>query len=95
LRASIAESEDVRSRFSRYFKASAIAAAAVMSLSSAPRKPYYLMHANVRVKTVAAQMLGLYGSKSAAGPLWDAFRYLHDYGKDRRAEPPRMERVCN
>ncbi|HTB13467.1 MAG TPA: OmcA/MtrC family decaheme c-type cytochrome [Bryobacteraceae bacterium] len=28
------------SRFSRYFKASAIAAAAVMSLSSAPRKPY-------------------------------------------------------
>jgi hypothetical protein len=48
----------------------------------------YLMHANVGLKTIAAQMLGLYASKSAAGPLWDAFRYFHDYWKDRRAELP-------
>jgi hypothetical protein len=54
----------------------------------------YLMNANVRVKTVAAQMLGRYGSKSAAGPLWDAFRYFHEYWKDRRAElPPNGEGV--
>jgi hypothetical protein len=54
----------------------------------------YLMHGNVHVKTVAAQMLGLYGSKSAAGPLWDAFRYFHEYWKDRRAElPPNGEGV--
>jgi hypothetical protein len=52
------------------------------------------MHANVRVKTVAAQMLGLYGSKSAAGSLWDAFRYFHEYWKDKRAElPPNGEGV--
>jgi hypothetical protein len=48
----------------------------------------YLMHANVRVKTVAAEMLGLYGSKSAVGPLWDAFHYFHEYWKDQRAELP-------
>ena len=48
----------------------------------------YLMHANVRVKTVTAQMLGLYGSKSAAEPLWNAFRYFHEYWKDKRAELP-------
>jgi hypothetical protein len=54
----------------------------------------YPMHASVRVKTVAAQMLGLYGSKSAAGPLWDAFRCFHEYWKDRRAElPPNGEGV--
>jgi hypothetical protein len=54
----------------------------------------YLMHSNVHVKTVAAQMLGLYGSKSAAGPLWDAFRYFHEYWKDKRAElPPNGEGV--
>jgi hypothetical protein len=54
----------------------------------------YLMNGNVRVKTVAAQMLGRYGSKYAAGPLWDAFRYFHEYWKDRRAElPPNGEGV--
>ena len=54
----------------------------------------YLMVANVRVKTVAAQMLGLYGSRSAEGPLWDTFKYFHEYWKDRRAElPPNGEGV--
>jgi hypothetical protein len=54
----------------------------------------YLMHVNVRVKTVAAQILGLYGSKSATGPLWDAFRYFHEYWQEKRAElPPNGEGV--
>jgi hypothetical protein len=54
----------------------------------------YLMHANVHVKTVAAQMLGLYGSKSAAGPLWEVFRYFHEFWKDKRAQlPPNGEGV--
>jgi hypothetical protein len=48
----------------------------------------YLGHVNVHVKTTAAQMLGRYGSKSAAGPLWDAFRYFHEYWKDQRAQLP-------
>src|SRR5262249_28907128 len=39
----------------------------------------YLMHANVYVKTAAARMLGMYGTKIAEAALWDAFRYFHEY----------------
>ena len=46
----------------------------------------YLMHYIVRVKQVAARSLAEHGSASAAGPLWDAFRYFHDYWRD-RGEP--------
>jgi hypothetical protein len=46
----------------------------------------YLMHRDVFVKTTAARSLGLYGSKAALGPLWDAFRYFHEYWKGKGAE---------
>ena len=46
----------------------------------------YLMHGIVNLKNAAAQSLGKFGSPEALGPLWDAFRYFHDYWK-RRAGP--------
>ena len=39
----------------------------------------FLMHHVVPVKQAAARSLGRYGSPAALGPLWDAFRYFHDY----------------
>lgn len=48
----------------------------------------YLNHVQVRIKTVAAQMLGLYGSALAQQPLWEAFRYFHEYWKDQRSALP-------
>ncbi len=48
----------------------------------------YLGHVNVFVKTTSARTLELYGSKSAVGPLWEAFRYFHEYWKDQRAQLP-------
>jgi hypothetical protein len=46
----------------------------------------YLMHGHVFVKKTAAQSLGRFGSPAAVGPLWDAFRYFHDYWKGKQAE---------
>ena len=46
----------------------------------------YLMHGTVFVKTEAARTLELYGSKGALAPLWDAFRYFHEYWKGQRDE---------
>jgi hypothetical protein len=46
----------------------------------------YLMHGIVNVKKAAAQPLGKFGAPEALGPLWDAFRYFHDYWKG-KAEP--------
>jgi hypothetical protein len=46
----------------------------------------YLMHRDVLLKKTAAQSLGLFGSPAALGPLWDAFRYFHDYWKGKQAE---------
>ncbi|MGA2330043.1 MAG: hypothetical protein ABSH05_27700 [Bryobacteraceae bacterium] len=46
----------------------------------------YLMHGDVRLKQTAAQSLGRFGSPAAVGPLWDAFRYFHDYWKGKQAE---------
>jgi hypothetical protein len=46
----------------------------------------YLMHGDVLVKKTAAQSLGRFGSPAAVGPLWDAFRYFHDYWKGKQAE---------
>jgi hypothetical protein len=48
----------------------------------------YLMHGDVAVKQRAAISLGKWGSKAAEQPLWGAFRYFHEYWKDRRAELP-------
>ncbi|MFB3777690.1 MAG: hypothetical protein ACE141_08760 [Bryobacteraceae bacterium] len=39
----------------------------------------YLMHHQVPVKQAAARSLGRYGSPAALKPLWDAFRYFHQY----------------
>jgi hypothetical protein len=39
----------------------------------------YLMHGDVYVKTVAAQVLARYGSPSVLPRLWETFRYFHDY----------------
>ena len=46
----------------------------------------YLMHGNVFVKMTAAQSLGRYGTPGALPPLWDAYRYFHDYWKGKGAE---------
>lgn len=46
----------------------------------------YLMHSDVPLKKTAAQSLGRFGSPSAVGPLWDAFRYFHEYWKGKQAE---------
>jgi hypothetical protein len=46
----------------------------------------YLMHGDVLLKKTAAQSLGRFGSPAANGPLWDAFRYFHDYWKGKPAE---------
>ena len=46
----------------------------------------YLMHGDVVLKKTAAQSLGRFGSPAATGPLWDAFRYFHDYWKGKQAE---------
>ncbi len=46
----------------------------------------YLMHGNVYVKTTAAHQLGLYGSPSALGPLWNALRYFHEWWKGKGPE---------
>jgi hypothetical protein len=41
----------------------------------------YLMQGTVYLKKAAAQSLGKFGSPDALGPLWDTFRYFHDYWK--------------
>ncbi len=46
----------------------------------------YLMHRTVNIKKTAAQSLGRFGSPAALGPLWDVFRYFHDYWKGKAAE---------
>lgn len=46
----------------------------------------YLMHGDVHLKKTAAQSLGRFGSPAAVGPLWDAFRYFHDYWKAKPSE---------
>jgi hypothetical protein len=46
----------------------------------------YLMHSDVHVKTTAAHSLGRYGSAAAQAPLWDTFRYFHEYWKGKGAE---------
>jgi len=46
----------------------------------------YLMQGEVPLKRSAAQSLGRFGSPAAIGPLWDAFRYFHDYWKGKQAE---------
>ncbi len=46
----------------------------------------YLMHRTVNLKKTAAQSLGKFGSPAALGPLWDTFRYFHDYWKGKPAE---------
>jgi len=46
----------------------------------------YLMHHTVYLKKAAARALGKFGSPAALGPLWDTFRYFHDYWKGKPAE---------
>jgi hypothetical protein len=46
----------------------------------------YLMQGTVNLKKAAAQSLGKFGSPAALGPLWDTFRYFHDYWKREEAE---------
>jgi hypothetical protein len=46
----------------------------------------YLMHRTVNIKKTAAQSLGRFGSSAALPPLWDTFRYFHDYWKGKAAE---------
>lgn len=46
----------------------------------------YLMQGDVFVKNTAARSLGRYGSEAALKPLWDTFRYFHEYWKGKGAE---------
>jgi hypothetical protein len=39
----------------------------------------YLMHSDVYIKSTAARVLARYGSPAALAPLWESFRYFHDY----------------
>lgn len=50
----------------------------------------YLMYADVYIKGTAARSLARYGSASALPPLWDAFRYFHEYWKGKKAELERL-----
>lgn len=45
-----------------------------------------LQDPSVQIKIDAAQALGRYGSPAAAPPLWEAFRYWHDWWKTRPLE---------
>ena len=46
----------------------------------------YLNHGSVPLKRTAAKSLENFGSPAAVGPLWEAFRYFHDYWKGKQAE---------
>jgi hypothetical protein len=46
----------------------------------------YLVSGDVPLKIAAAHSLALYGSPASAAMLWKAFRYFHEYWKDKRAE---------
>jgi hypothetical protein len=46
----------------------------------------YLMHRTVNIKKTAAQSLGRFGSPAALPPLWDTFRYFHEYWKGKAAD---------
>jgi hypothetical protein len=46
----------------------------------------YLMHEDPRLKVAAARSLARFGSPAALAPLWDAFRYFHDYWKGKTQE---------
>jgi len=46
----------------------------------------YLMHRVVHIKTAAAQSLRQFGSPAAREPLWDAFRYFHNYWNGKQEE---------
>ena len=46
----------------------------------------YLMHSDVFLKTTAARMLGRYGGATAQAPLWETFRYFHNYWKGKGTE---------
>jgi hypothetical protein len=46
----------------------------------------YLMQGTVNLKKAAAQSLGKFGSPAALAPLWDTFRYFHDYWKGKEAD---------
>jgi len=52
-------------------------------------------HGDVRVKTAAADSLGRYGSAAAKAPLWQVFRYFHEYWKNRKEDLDRDEFVGN
>jgi hypothetical protein len=40
----------------------------------------------VAVRSDAVESLGRYGSPASEGPVWEAFRYWHDWWKDRPAD---------
>lgn len=66
----------------RYFERTpTLAMAPVLERYIAP----YLMQGNVPEKMAAAKSLGRYGSPAALGPLWDTFRYFHEYWKGKQA----------
>jgi hypothetical protein len=46
----------------------------------------YLMHNDVYLKTVAAQVLARYGTPWALARLWETLRYFHDYWKGKEAD---------
>jgi hypothetical protein len=48
----------------------------------------YLMHEDVFIKSTAAKALARYGTSTALPPLWEAFRYFHNYwnGKGKELE---------
>jgi hypothetical protein len=46
----------------------------------------YLMHSDVYTKSTAARVLARYGTPSALAPLWDTFRYFHDYWNGKSEE---------
>jgi hypothetical protein len=80
----------------RMFRAAAVPSCAVQYINRTPAlmmhpvlEAYivpYLMQGDVFVKNTATRSLGRYGSETALKPLWDTFRYFHDYWKGKSAE---------
>jgi hypothetical protein len=55
----------------------------------------FLQHSDGDIKGAAARALGRYGSAAAEQPLWQAYRYFHDWWKNRREDLEKEQFVGN
>ncbi len=55
----------------------------------------FTQHGDIRIKGAAARALGQYGSAWAEEPLWNAYRYFHEWWKNRREDLDKQEFLGN